>query len=312
MGDEQWVKVYAPATVANVGPGYDVLGLAVARPGDEVWARPTSVRGVSLETITGDNGRLPRVAELNVAGVAAREVIARAGWDGGVILQLHKGMPIGSGLGSSSASAVAAAWATNLALGRPLEKADLLDACRAGEKLATGAPHADNVVPCLMGGIALIRSYSPFEYTALPVPEALRVVVVSPELEVKTAEARAILPRAFEMGDVVANLGNVATFVSALHSGDLKLLGRAVSDRLVEPYRGQLIRGFEKVKQAALDAGALGCSISGSGPSMFALTEGEVVAQQAGAAMCRAFSNVGVKATAYVSSVNATGATSVA
>ncbi|MCA9520148.1 MAG: homoserine kinase [Myxococcales bacterium] len=301
-----WLKVFAPATVANVGPGYDVLGLALDSPGDWVEAMRTEQRGVQIVEITGDDGRLPRVAALNCAGVSARLVQEKIDPAAGVALKVHKGMPIGSGLGSSSASSVAAAWATNLALGGALSKVDVLDACRAGEKLATGAPHADNVLPSLIGGITLIRSYEPFDYLELPTPLELRFAIVSPELEIKTADARKILPERVPMEDVVRNLGNVAALVAALYEGRLDLFGRALDDFVVVPYRSRLIQRYDDVHAAAMDAGALGCSISGSGPAMFAACT-EETAEVVAAALVDGFQRSGIGAKSFIAGINTRG-----
>lgn len=301
-----WIKVFAPATVANFGPGFDVLGLALSAPGDWVEAMPTTQRGVQLVEVTGDAGRLPRVATLNCAGVSARLVLEKIDPGAGIAIKVHKGMPIGSGLGSSSASSVAAAWATNLALGGALSKLEVLDACRAGEKLATGSAHADNVLPALIGGITLIRSYEPFEFIELPVPPELRIAIVSPELEVKTADARKILPERLPLSDAVRNLGNIGALVASLYECRLDWLGRALDDYLVVPYRSKLIQKYDVVHEAAMSAGALGCSISGSGPALFAVCTEETAADVS-QALVDGFERHGIGAQSFVSEINTRG-----
>lgn len=292
------LRVFAPATVANLGPGFDVLGLALSEPGDLIEAELADRAGVEIVEVTGDQGVLSREVEQNVAGRAAADALRRlraglgvaAARGEGVRLWVHKKMPLASGLGSSGASSAAGAAIVNELFGRPLSPRDLLLSAMEGERAATGAPHADNVAPSLMGGIVLVRSYDPLEVVSLPVPSALRVVVVHPHCRVSTAEARALLKaRAYGLDQIVPNLGNLAALVAALWTSDLALLGRCIQDRLVEPVRAPLIPGFEQVKAAAREAGALGCSIAGSGPSVFALSDDDSVARSVGRAMQEAF-----------------------
>src|SRR5581483_3459055 len=258
------IRVFAPATVANLGPGFDVLGLALKAPGDVVEAELTDGPGIEIATITGESGRLSRDPVKNVVGRAAADVLRRAREKGvagrGIRLHLHKQMPLASGLGSSGASSAGGAFAVNELLGRPLNAQELVLAAMEGERGASGSPHADNVGPSLLGGIVLIRSYDPFEVISLPVPAALHVVVVHPHCQVSTAEARKLLAaHSYSIREVVPNLGSLGALIAALGSGDLALLGRAVADRLVEPLRAPLIPGFQRVKDEALTAGALGC-----------------------------------------------------
>jgi homoserine kinase len=304
------IRVFAPATVANLGPGFDVLGLALSRPGDELEAELSDEPGVEIVDITGDHGVLSRDSASNVVGCAAADVLRRAGAQTGVRLWLHKQMPLASGLGSSGASSAAAAVAVNELLDRRLSQREVLLSAMEGERAAAGAPHADNVAPSVMGGIVLIRSYDPFEVVPLPVPAALQVVVVHPHCDVSTAEARTLVnDRAYSINDVVPNLGNVAAFVAALAAGDLELLGRSIQDGLVEPVRAPLIPGFASVKEAALAAGALGCSIAGSGPSVFALAGDARTAGRIGSAMQTAFRSASnLDSDLYSGTVNTQGA----
>lgn len=316
------VRVFAPASVSNLGPGFDVLGLAVERPGDVVEAECSSGPGLEILEVTGDGGQLSRDAARNVAGVAAASVLAALRARGlatppdlpGVRLRVHKQMPLASGLGSSAASSVAGAMAVNELFGAPLSKHELLPHALAGERAAAGFGHADNAAPCLLGGIVLIRGYDPLDVLQLPVPPALRVVVVHPHARVETSRARALLRGyGFPIEQAVANLGNLGAFVAALYRNDLELLGRAVEDRMVEPLRTPLIPGYREVKQAASRAGALGCSISGSGPSVFALAADDGTAETVAGAMRRAFLDAaGLDSEAYFGPVNAAGAKRVA
>jgi len=291
--DKPRVRVFAPATVSNLGPGFDVLGLALHRPGDIVEVEASDRPGVELAGVAGDGGALPRDAGRNAASVAAAEVVRGAtgtGRPAGLRLWLHKGMPLASGLGSSGASAAAGAVAANEALGRPLGPGALVQCAMAGERAACGAAHADNVAPAVLGGIVLIRSCEPLDLVRLPVPDGLFVAVVHPHCEVSTQEARARLAgRTFALADIVANAGNLGAFVAALHQGDLALLGRAIEDRIVEPVRAGMIPAYAEVRSAARRAGALGCAISGSGPSMFALCDSADAAARAALAMRQAF-----------------------
>ena len=304
------IRVFAPATVANLGPGFDVLGLALSRPGDELEAELTDRPGIEIVEITGDRGLLSRDADKNVVGRAAADVVRRAGANRGVRLWLHKQMPLASGLGSSGASSAAGAVAVNELLGRPLAERDVVASAMEGERAASGTPHADNVAPSVMGGIVLVRSYQPFEVIALPLPDTLHISVVHPHCEVSTAEARRLVKgRTYSLDDIVPNLGNVAALVAGLGRGDLGLVGRSVEDRLVEPLRSRLIPGFDAVKKAALEAGGLGCSIAGSGPSVFAFAESVIAAERIGAAMRDAFrSAAGLESDLFAGKVSSQGA----
>ena len=318
------VRVFAPATVSNLGPGFDVLGLALQQPGDIVDAELYDEPGVQIVSVTGAGDTLTTDPTRNVAGVAAADVLRRLQDQGrgpatkgqgprpgvGVRLWLHKHMPLASGLGSSAASGVAGALAVNELFGNPLSRRELMASALEGERAASGSPHADNAAPSMLGGIVLIRSYDPLELVSLPIPPDLRVVVVHPHCEVATASARALVSeRRYGLGHVVANLGNLGALISALYQNDLGLIGRSISDRLIEPVRASLIPGFQRVKDAALEAGALGCSISGSGPSVFAFSDSDPSAAQVAAAMRDAFRAVaGLESDTYVGPINARGA----
>src|SRR5687767_1004612 len=306
---ERRIRVFAPATIANLGPGFDVLGLALTEPGDLIEAELTGRQGVEIVDITGDAGALSRDPLKNVASIAAADVLRRAGSGGGIRLWLHKQMPLASGLGSSGASSAVGAVAANELLGTPLSRSELLLSAMEGERAASGTAHADNVAPSVLGGIVLVRSYHPFEIVSLPTPEALRVAVVHPHCHVSTADARRLLTdRAFGLDAIVPNLGNIAALVTALCTGDLGLLGRAIEDQLIEPLRATLIPGFDGVKKAALQAGALGCSIAGSGPSIFAFAADDESAERIGSAMRVAFRAVGLESDVWSGKVSAQGA----
>lgn len=303
------VRVFAPASASNLGPGFDVLGLALDRPGDLVEAELRDAPGVELAEVTGADALSTDPAE-NVVGVAARAALERLPSAGrGVRLKLRKRMPLASGLGGSAASSVGGAVAVNALFGGPLSADELVACALQGEAAASGAAHADNVAPSVYGGIVLVRRHDPLDLIRLPVPAALRIVVVHPHAAVETAAARRLVAeRRFEIGRAVANLGDVAALVHALHAGDLALLGRSVNDALVEPIRAPLVPGFAEVRRAAIDAGALGCSISGSGPSVFAFAGSDAAAHAAGDAMQAAFAAAGAASDRYVSPAGAPGA----
>ena len=310
------VTVFAPATVANVGSAFDVLGFAVAQPGDTVTARTSTTPGVTISEISGDNGILSRDPHRNTAGVSVLALIrilqernASHYSSIGIELTLQKGLPIGSGLGSSSASTVAAVVAANELFGSPLSREELRPCAMEGERIACGAAHADNVAPALLGGFVLIRSYAPLDVIQLPTPSHAWVTVISPQLELKTQDARKVLKRSVALESAISQWGNVAALVAGIYQNDVRLMGRALEDKIVEPERAQLIPGYAAAKSAALAAGAAGCSISGSGPSLFALAESESLAKSIGDAMITAFSSVGVASKAYISQINSTGAT---
>lgn len=308
FGPPPEVTAFAPASVANLGPGFDILGLALTGAGDRVTARRAGAPGVRVVRVSGDGGRLSRDADANTAGIAAIATLKRAGvTDAGIELELDKGLPIGSGLGSSAASAAAAAFAVNQLLGAPLRKSELIEPCVEAEAAVSGR-HADNVAAALLGGLILVRSLDPLDLVRLPVPDGLQVVVVSPEIEVSTRRAREVLPTEVPLGAAVRNAANLAALVAACHSGDLALLARCVTDEIVTPARAGLIPGCAAVIAAAVGAGALGSSISGSGPTIFALARSRRSAEEIGRAMQRAFSDHGLPSTVHVSAGESPGA----
>jgi homoserine kinase len=298
--------------VANVACGFDVLGFALQQPGDTAVARRCSGSEL-LFSLASTSGLIPADSGSNTAGVAATEVLKLARSQGlasgfGIELRLHKELPIGSGMGSSAASAVAAALAVNALLERPFAREALLPCVMEAERVACGSAHADNVAPSLLGGFTLVRSYTPLDVIKLPVTLALYCALVHPQIEVRTSDARRILRQRVPLSAVVTQLGNIAGLVCALLTADAGLLQRSLVDVLVEPQRALLIPGFPEVKQAALTAGALGCSISGSGPSLFALCDSERCAQQAAQAMQQSFQTLGIAADVVVSPVGLEGA----
>ena len=302
------IRVFDPATVANVACAFDVLGFAIENPGDEVVARRSSIPGVQITRITGDNGRLPLDASKNTAGVSAQAFLKHIGAQDGIELELHKGMGIGSGLGSSSASTVAAVVAANELFGHPLSRQQLLPFAMEGERAACGAAHADNAAPALLGGFVLIRSYTPLDTVSLGAPGELYSSVVSPQVEVRTEDARKILRKHIAFKDAIVQWGNIGGLITGIIKADYELISRSLRDVLVEPERAVLIPGFDQVKKAAIGCGVLGCSISGSGPSVFALSRSQETAETAAAAMQQAFRAAGIDALTFCSKINTQGA----
>lgn len=298
------IRVFAPATVANVACGFDVLGFAVSEPGDEVILKLKDTAGLKISKITGDDGRLPKDPHKNTVGVAIECFLSHIQSGQGIDIVLDKKMPLGSGLGSSAASAVAGVFAVNELLGSPMKQEDLLPFAMEGERLACGSAHADNVAPCLMGGIILIRSYEPLDVVKIPTTADLYCTLIHPQIEVQTKDARSILRKQIRLQDAVIQWGNVGGLVAGLMLPDYGLIGRSMQDVIVEPIRSILIPGFDDVKQAALNSGALGCGISGSGPSLFALSKDAETADKAGRAMQEVFNSLDIGSEVYVSGIN--------
>ena len=283
------IAVFAPGSVSNVACGFDVLGFALDEPGDVVVAASQADPGVSIAAIHGDDGRLPMDPRRNTASAAVISLLQRLETTRGISLTIHKGLPLASGVGSSGASAVAAVVAANEVLGRPAPIDMLLECAMAGEQAGCGAIHPDNVSPSLFGGFVLARSAQPPDIVRLPVPAGLACAVLHPHIEIQTGAARALLGDHVALRDATRQWANVGGLVAALYSNDFGLLSRSLVDSIAEPKRASLVPGFAEVKGAAIAAGALGCSLSGSGPSIFALTASMEIAQAAGAAMQRAF-----------------------
>lgn len=303
------VTAFAPATVSNVACGFDVLGFALNQPGDRVTASFAPAPGVRIADILGDNGRLPRDAESNTAGVAARSLLERIGERRGVTLTIHKGLPLSSGLGGSAASAVAAVVAVDALLGARAPLGLLMACAFDGERIGAGSAHGDNIAPAVYGGFVLVRVPDPPDVVRLPVPDGLTAVVVHPDSEIETSRARALLGTEVPLKDAIRQWANLGALVHALHRGDMGLLSRALEDTIAEPRRAALVPGLAAIKEAAAAAGALGCSLSGSGPSLFALCRNTITAEAVAAAMtaevCR---HIGGAPQTYISPIAPHGA----
>ncbi len=302
-------RVFAPGSIGNLGPGFDTLGLAVAGAGDTVTVRriETKLGGAQVTILSAGHPDLPLDPDLNSAGIAAREALRRANSKVAVSLEIEKGLPLSAGLGGSAASAVAAAVAVHLLLGAPLDEQALLAASLAGEAAVAGC-HLDNVAPSLLGGAVLVRSIDPIDAIRLPVPEGLLAVLATPDAELRTAEARRVLPRDVSRAVAVHQLAHTGALIAGLCLGDLALIGRAIDDRIAEPVRAPLLAGFSEAKAAALGAGALGASISGSGPTAFALAGDREAAERIAAAMRDAYAARGIGCTVRIAEVDRQGA----
>ena len=299
------VHVFAPATVANMVCGFDVLGFALEEPGDEVLMRRVDNPGVHLVSVTGDDGRLPREAEKNTVSASVMAFLRYIdSADVGIEIELHKHMPIGSGLGSSAASTVAGLFAVNTLLGNPLSRQELLPFAIQGEELACGHGHADNVAPALLGGITLIRGYDPLDVVALPAPPELYASVVFPHVDVPTRDARQMIRAKVALKDAVTQWGNIAGLVAGLFTSDYDLIGRSMHDVLIEPTRAILIPEFYEMRKLAMEGGALGFGISGSGPSVFAFAKSKDTARHITTVIQAHLDNHGIESNGYVSGIN--------
>ncbi|GAB4186831.1 MAG: homoserine kinase [Wenzhouxiangellaceae bacterium] len=299
MGQQE-ITAFSPASVGNAGPGFDLLGHSLQGPGDRVSVRRIESREIVIEAISGCVTELPRDARSNTAGKALLSLQAALDLPHGFALRIHKGIPLGSGLGGSAASCVAALVAANALLPQPLERHELYPHALAGEAAASGSAHGDNVAPMLLGGLVLASSD---RLTPIPVPDTLYCALVHPDQVLETRRAREILQGTYLLADVVHQMSHLAQLISGCYRQDIDLIRCGLADVLVEPRRAALIPGFHSAKQAAMESGALGASISGAGPSIFAWFEGEEAARQGGVAMQATFSNQSIASQLYVSPV---------
>lgn len=303
------IKVFAPASVSNLGCGFDILGLALDKPGDEIIARFNTHHKIRITAITGDGGRLPRDIDQNTVTIAAKALLDHLGESGrGIDFEIHKKMPFESGLGSSAASAVAGVVAVNEMLRRPLEKRDLLPFAMQGEQYASKAWHADNVAPSLLGGIILIRDNPTLDVHRLPCPRGIYLAILHPHIQISTALSRQRLPELVPLDKMVEQTGNLGGFIHGLYQSDFGLIGRSLQDVIIEPHRSRDIPHYQAIRDAALTAGALGCLISGSGPSMFALCNNSLIAEECGEAMKRVCVDNGIGHDVYISGIHQEGA----
>lgn len=299
------IRIFSPATVANVACGFDVLGFCLDSQGDEMVIRKTKEKGIKITHIKGFD--LPYETDKNVAGVSALAMYENAKPDCGFEIEIYKNIKPGSGIGSSAASAVGSVFGMNELLGKPYNKTQLTYFAMKGEALASNSEHADNLAPAIFGGFTLVKSTLPLDILQIPTPSELYATIIHPQIEIKTSEAREILPKNIPLKDAISQWANVGSLVHAMHTSDYKLIHRSLQDIIVEPYRKQLIPHFDDVKFAAMEAGALGCAISGSGPSIFALSKGIEIAKNVKEAMKLIYSKTGIDFDIHISKINTQG-----
>ena len=302
------IKVFAPATISNVGCGFDTIGFAIHEPGDIVELSSRNDGIVKIKNITGDGGVLPYDVKKNTASVGILEMLKNYNDKNiGVNITIRKKMPIGSGLGSSAASSVAAVYGMNKLLNNYFSENDVLDFAIKGESIASGAIHADNVAPSLLGGLVLIRDYNPIDIIKIPVPKNLYCSVLFPRIVIETKKARKLIKKQIQLNKARKHFGNIGTLVSGLYESNFDKIARSIEDEISEPARASLIPYFYEIKNAALNSGAYGCSISGSGPSIFAFSKSKVSAEKIVSAMKMITDKAGIKTTIYISKINSEG-----
>ena len=301
------IKIFCPATIANLSCGFDVLGLCLTTAGDEMIIRKSDKKGVSITKIVGAD--LPMETENNVAGVAALAMLEEVETEFGFEIEIYKHIKAGSGIGSSAASSAGAVFGINELLGQPFNRKELVKFAMQGEKLASGNAHADNVAPCLLGGFTLVRCSNPLDIVKIDSPSELYATVVHPQIELKTSDARSVLKQTVSLKNAITQWGNVGGLVAGLYTNDYELIGRSLHDEIIEPVRSMLIPGFDLIKNTAYENGALGSGISGSGPSIFALSKGEETAEKIAKAMSAVYDEINLPYEIHVSKVNPEGVT---
>lgn len=299
------VTIFAPATVANVSCGFDVLGFCLKPIGDTITVKKKPTPGIVISKIIGQ--KLPLETHKNVAGVAAEAMLKALDCNQGFEIEIEKGINPGSGIGSSAASSVGAVFGINHLLGEPFTRKELIEFAMKGEQLASGTAHADNVSPALLGGFTIVRCTNSMDIISLPSPEDLYATVIHPKIELRTADARSVLKKTVPLKKAIQQWGNLGALVSGLYTNDYELIGRSLVDVVIEPERSALIPQFEAVKKAAKNAGALGSGISGSGPSIYSLSKGKSTAIKVQDAISAVFTPLQINFDTYVSPINTQG-----
>ena len=299
------IKVFSPATVANVACGFDVLGFCLDGIGDEMIIRKSKDKGVRITVSDGYD--LPLDIDKNIAGVSAKALYEKVNPDFGFELEIYKRIKPGSGIGSSAASAVGSVFGMNQLLGKPFNQNELIEFAMKGEALASAAEHADNIAPALLGGFTLVKNLNPLRILQIPSPEDLYAVIVHQQIEIKTSEARSVLPAQIKLRDATIQWANLGSLIHALHTNDYALIGECLEDVVAEPYRSKVIPAYGILKQAAKTAGALGTSISGSGPSIFSLCQGIDIAKKISSAQKKVLNSTDVSFEVYISKINTKG-----
>lgn len=299
------IKIFSPATVANVSCGFDVMGFCLDNVGDDMVIRKIDEKGIFITKVEGFD--LPKETELNVAGVSALAMYDAIDVDFGFEIEIYKNIKPGSGIGSSAASAVGSVFGMNELLGRPFNKKQLTEFAIKGEALASKCEHADNLAPALFGGFTLVKSISPLQILEIPTPEDLYATIIHPQIEIKTSESRAILPKQVKLEDAITQWANLGSLVHALHTSNYDLIKSSLKDVIIEPQRSKLIPLFNEAKSSAINAGALGCGISGSGPSIFSLSKGLDVANKVKEAFENVYADLVIDYDIHVSEINTQG-----
>jgi len=299
------IKIFCPATIANISCGFDVLGLCLETVGDEMIIRKSDVKGIKIKKIVGED--LPLETSKNVAGVAALALLDAVDYKFGFEIEIYKNIKPGSGIGSSAASAAGAVFGINELLGKPFTRKELVEFAMKGEAIASGSEHADNVAPAILGGITLVRSSAPLDIIKIESPSELYATVIHPQIELKTSEMRAVLQPMIPLKSAILQWGNLGGLIAGFYTSDYELIGRSLHDEIVEPLRGPFIPKFDVIKKTALENGALGSGISGSGPSIFALSKGIETANRIAKAMFVVYEDMNMPFEIHVSKVNPEG-----
>ena len=299
------IKIFCPATIANISCGFDVLGLCLETVGDEMIIRKSDVKGIKITKIVGEE--LPLETSKNVAGVAALALLDAIDYKFGFEIEIYKNIKPGSGIGSSAASAAGAVFGINELLGKPFNRKELVEFAMKGEAIASGSEHADNVAPAILGGITLVRSSAPLDIIKIESPSELYATVIHPQIELKTSEMRAVLQPMIPLKSAILQWGNLGGLIAGFYTSDYELIGRSLHDEIVEPLRGPFIPKFDVIKKTALENGALGSGISGSGPSIFALSKGIETANRIAKAMFVIYEDMNMPFEIHVSKVNPEG-----
>ena len=299
------IKIFCPATIANISCGFDVLGLCLETVGDEMIIRKSDVQGIKIKKIVGED--LPLETSKNVAGVAALALLDAIDYKFGFEIEIYKNIKPGSGIGSSAASAAGAVFGINELLGKPFTRKELVEFAMKGEAIASESEHADNVAPAILGGITLVRSSAPLDIIKIESPSELYATVIHPQIELKTSEMRAVLQPMIPLKSAILQWGNLGGLIAGFYTSDYELIGRSLHDEIVEPLRGPFIPKFDVIKKTALENGALGSGISGSGPSIFALSKGIETANRIAKAMFVVYEDMNMPFEIHVSKVNPEG-----
>ena len=299
------IKIFCPATIANISCGFDVLGLCLEATGDEMIIRKSDSKGIRITKIVG--AKLPLETTKKVAGVAGLALLEAINYEFGFDIEIYKNIKAGSGIGSSAASAAGAVFGINELVGKPFTRKELVAFAMKGEAIASGSEHADNVAPAILGGITLVRSSTPLDIIKIESPSELYATVIHPQIELKTSEMRAVLQPMIPLKSAIVQWGNLGGLIAGLYTSDYELIGRSLHDEIVEPLRGPFIPKFDVIKKAALENGALGSGISGSGPSIFALSKGIETANKIAIAMSAVYDEMDLPYEIHVSKVNSEG-----